>query len=252
MWEDGPISLQAYAQRESSPPVSAGGRVHGFCFGNASILLGVSLDNGAAGLPPRQSLSRDNLSALRVAGVEWLRFPGRAYHAPLSALQKYDYGYRVPDFLPRARLMTRALVSQRPNEDIAGIDVANTVLVNEEVTVDPGPPGTAKLVLDRPGRMDVMTDAAGRQLLVVSESYHAGWQAFTDGRRVRIIRAYGDFMAVPVAGGAHEVEFYFRPFSWLVGGYVSAAGAVALLLLLVVEWACWPRPRGASEHMHDS
>jgi hypothetical protein len=249
MWEDGPISLQAYLQRESSPPASAGGRVHGFQFGDASVLSGLAMDNGVAGLPPGRSLSRDNLNALRVAGVEWLRFPAPACQAMLPALQKYAYGYRILGFLPRARLMTQALLSQRPNVDIARIDVANTVLVNEDAAVDPGPPGVAKLILDRPGRIRVMTDAPARQLLVVSESYHAGWQAYSDGRRAQIIRAYGDFMAVPVAAGAHEIEFLFRPLSWRIGGYVSAAGVVALLLFLIVEWACWPRRHSASEHV---
>jgi hypothetical protein len=202
--------------------------------------LGISLDNGCAGLPPGQSLSRDQLNALRVASVEWLRFPTPAYDAMLPALQKFDYGYRIPDFLPRVRMMTHALMSGRPNEDIARIDVMKTVLVNEEAAVDPGLPGVAKLLLDRPGRIRVMTEAPARQLLVLSESFHAGWQAYSDGRRVPILRAYGDFMAVPVAAGAHEVEFVFRPFSWRIGGCVSAAGATALLLLLVVEWACWP------------
>ncbi len=243
MWEDGPTSLPGYLQRESSPPVSAGGRVHGFQFGNASVLLGLSLDNGATGMPPRQTLSRTNLPALRVAGVEWLRLPTSADDAMLPALQKYDYGYRVPNFLPRVRLMTRALLSQDPNEDIARIDVANTVLVNEQVTVDAGRPGTAKLVVDRPGRIGVMTDAPSRQLLVLSESYHSGWQAYSDGRRVPIVRAYGDFMAVPVDAGAHEVEFFFRPLSWRIGVCVSAAGAAALLLLFVIEWSCWRRRR---------
>ena len=249
IWEDGPISLQAFLQRELSPPVSAGGRVHGFRFGDASVLLGLSLDNGVAGLPPRQSLYRDDRAALRAAGVEWLRFPDSTFDATLPALQKYDYGYRIPDFLPRARLMTHALVSQRPNEEMAKLDVANIVLVNEEVAVDAGVPGTARLILDRPGRIRVMTDAPTRQLLVVSESYHAGWQAYEDGRQVRIVRAYGDFMAVPVAAGAHEIELVFRPLTWRIGGYVSAAGAVALLLFLIVEWACWPRKRSASEHV---
>ena len=243
MWEDGPISLQAYLRQESAPPVSAGGRVHGFRLGNASVLLGVSLDNGCAGLPPQQTLSRDNLGALRVAGVEWLRSPYRVDNATLRTLQKYDYGYRVLDFLPRVRLMTHTLLSQHPNEDIARIDVVNTVLVNEDVAVAPGLPGTAKLVLDRPGRIRVTTDSPSNQLLVVSESYHSGWQAYSDGRRVRIIRAYGDFMAVPVAAGTHEVEFFFRPLSWRIGRCVSAAGAAALLLLLLIEWSCWHRRR---------
>ena len=243
MWEDGPISLPAYLQRESAPPFSSGGRVHGFQFGNASVLSGIPLDNGAAGMPPRQTLSRDNLNTLRVAGVEWLRFPGSADNAMLPALKKYDYGYHVADFLPRVRLMTRALLSRNPNEDIARIDAADSVLVNEDITVNGGVPGTAKLVLDRPGRIRVATDAPSSQLLVLSESYHSGWQAYSDGRRIPILRAYGDFMAAPVAAGAHEVEFCFRPLSWRLGGYVSAAGAAALVLLLVIERACWRHRR---------
>ena len=87
----------------------------------------------------------------------------------------------MPGPLPRVRLVTHAVASQDPARDIQQIDVASTALTEYPVGLPAGSPGSVRLVKERPGRLELAVATRSRQLLVVSESYHTGWQAVVDG-----------------------------------------------------------------------
>ena len=91
-------------------------------------------------------------------------------------------GYASASALPRVRLVTNTQVSANPAQAIHQIDIRATALVDKAVEPLHGPPGTAVLVEDRPGRIIVETTSEGAQLLVLSENYHSGWQAVQEGR----------------------------------------------------------------------
>src|SRR5262249_30181362 len=78
------------------------------------------------------------------------------------------------------------------------------------------------------GDLDVSTIAPGRQLLVISESFHEGWRASVDGAPVPVLRAYGDYMACVVPAGEHRVRLHFEPTSYVVGRRVSALALAAI------------------------
>lgn len=69
----------------------------------------------------------------------------------------------------------------------------------------------ASLAEDRPGKIVVDVDAPDRQLLVISESYHTGWQSRIDGQAATIENVNSDFMGCVVEKGKHQVEFVFAP-----------------------------------------
>ncbi len=112
-------------------------------------------------------------------------------------------------------------------EDIYTVDVGTTGLVDKELALPEGTAGTAELIADRPGNIQVATQAETRQLLVVSESYHPGWRAAVNGAPVETYRVYGDFIGCVVAPGESAVRFTFAPDSWRYGSYLPSA-------------ACWP------------
>jgi hypothetical protein len=132
---------------------------------------------------------------------------------------------------PRFRLVGRALVSADPQADLDRIDIAATALVAAPLDLGGDRPGTATPVRDRPGWLEVETRAPSRQLLVVSESFHPGFEARVDGAPAPVLAAYGDFLAVPVPAGTHRVELRFRPRSFLLGAQVTTAALLAALLL---------------------
>ena len=54
--------------------------------------------------------------------------------------------------------------------------------------------GAARIVADLPGEIAVEVKAASRQLLVMSESFDAGWRAALDGQPLPVERVNGDFL----------------------------------------------------------
>ena len=139
----------------------------------------------------------------------------------------------------RARLVSRAVVSTAPEKDVKIIDVDSTVLVSHPFDLAPSRPGTARLQEDRPGRIAVDVEAPRRQLLVVSESYHDGWQVRVDGQAAALERVNGDFFGCLVEAGKHSVEFAFQPASLWWGRTVSLASLAVVLGMSLGPMAGW-------------
>jgi hypothetical protein len=130
----------------------------------------------------------------------------------------------IPAPLPRARLVTQAQVSQDAAADLLAIDVETTALVPEAVELDAGPPGEVRFLEEGAGTLALATDAPGRQLLVLSESFHEGWRVRIDGRPAERFRVYGDFLGCVVPPGRHELRWHFEPASFVQGARLSALG----------------------------
>jgi hypothetical protein len=130
--------------------------------------------------------------------------------------------------------------------DIEHIDLQRTALVDTALPALGGEPGTARMLVDRPGHFSVQTDAPGRQLLSISERFDAGWTATIDGRPASPVRVNGDFLGVVVESGAHIVELRYRPTPLARGRLVSLAGLVALIAGTFVML----RRRGQSRTAH--
>jgi uncharacterized membrane protein YfhO len=75
--------------------------------------------------------------------------------------------------------------------------------------------------------MTVTSAAAG--VLVTSEPYDPGWNAYINGERVTMLRANYLFRAIAVPAGEHTIEFRYEPVETRVGMAISA-----LTLLIVI------------------
>jgi hypothetical protein len=196
--------------------------------------LGYSRADGYAGLAPAKQLDYRQVAALRVAGVGWVQW--NASTAGIAGLepQSNESTWRaVPRPLDRVRLVAQAQLSRAPAHDITAISLETSALVQSPLALPPGPPGNATLVNDRPGRLTVYVDCPASRLLVISESYHPGWQVTIDGRLDRVLRVNGDFLGCVVPGGKHEVRLAFRPASLRWGLLVSLVGLLLTMLLTV-------------------
>lgn len=217
---------------------------------NIVIMNGIRIPWGYCGLVPRREL--DYLSglrpqALRAAGIRWVCIREQLCRVPDGQDSQGSRWHRVPDPTPRARLVTRALRSDNPREDIELTDVSSVALVASPLDLRDSEPGQAMISDDRPGSIDVRTSAPSKQLLIVSESYHQGWQAKLDGRPVPIIRVYGDFMGCLVEQGQHRVELRFRPRSRIIGTWLSATALVLMALQFGLTGRFWGRTRRSLE-----
>ena len=203
------------------PPGPVHGRIATDDRPNLGVMVHERVVGGYVGLTPRRRLDYDQTPALRIAEASWTQ-------------EKPGPWRPIPDPLPRARLVSRAVASDDPGAEVDRIDPAAVAVVPKPLELGGGKPGSARIVADRPGRVRITTRSETRQLLVLSESYHNGWRLTVDGREQPAIRVYGDFLGAVVDPGHHEVDFTFRPRSLSMGLATSAAGLLLLLVLMTV------------------
>ena len=199
-------------------------RSHGLHVGNRLLLAGFRRADGYVGLEPIQKLDYSQSAALRIAGVHW---------------RAVDDGWNaVGDPLPRARLVTKILNDRDgplPPEAATTLDAA---LVDEPLDLPPGEPGSTELLRDEPGDIEIATNTPDQQLLVVTESFHPGWQGRVDGQSVPVLRVNRDFLGCVVGAGQHRVEIRFRPASLRLGAMLSSLGLGLIVGLVgLAQWA---------------
>lgn len=80
-------------------------------------------------------------------------------------------------------------------------------------------------------------------LMVVSEPYASGWNAYVDGRKVEILRTNHALRGVPIPAGDHLVVMKYEPKSLRIGLWTT--GLTSIAMLGVWAWALvdWRRTR---------
>ena len=210
-----PLPIASVVDLDPPPPPEAARTKGGT---NLLMMRGLSQFDGYGSLRPRRVLDGNRTAALRIAGVGHVRD------------QSVPGAWRmVPEPLPIARLVTRAVVSRDPNGDLETIDPEATALVDRPLSLSVGVPGRARIDHRGTTEIDLSVEADSRQLLVLAESHHPGWRAEVDGRAAEVLPAYGDLMACVVEPGSHRVRFRFAPMSLRVGRLGSVVG-IALIL----------------------
>ena len=192
--------------------------------------------DGYAGLEPARRLDYRTLPALRAAGVRMVH--RSAAERPLAGLEPGPGNWAlVPEPRPRAWLVARAERSNDPQSDIGQIDLETAALVERPVELWNGPRGEARIVSDRPGNVQLVTAAETRQLLVLAERHHHGWQATLDDAPWPVERVNGDFLGCVVPPGEHRVAFAFRPASLRWGKALSCIGLLVLAACCLGRYA---------------
>lgn len=87
----------------------------------------------------------------------------------------------------------------------------------------PGIRGKAEVLKNRNGYLKLAVSLDQEGWIFWSQTWYPGWRArIDDGGLVDVIPANYLFQAVPVPAGEHQVEFVYRPASYLWGGGVTA------------------------------
>ncbi|MBI2953874.1 MAG: YfhO family protein [Chloroflexi bacterium] len=144
--------------------------------------------------------------------------------------------------LPRAFMVYKVNVATSPDEELR---LANAIEPRSEVVLQKvpplalpqtAPPDTMVTIVQRQaGRMDLKTSSAENGLLVLSETFYPGWQAFVDGRPVEVLRANYLLQAVPLEKGARSVEFVYAPAGLKTGLIVSLLSAALAIVVVVAS-----------------
>ena len=196
----------------------------------SAVLAGFRVVPIAVGLHPRLTLPLNNRTVQRIAGVNWAGTPA---------------GWeKVASTMPRARLVAQALPSADIARDVSTIDISRVALVEHLRNPLTGEPGSARVIVDRSGDLEVETTAGGSQLLVLTERFHEGWRVTEDGHSGETARVYGDYLGAYVQRGTHRTVFAFKPKSLRDGLRLSLVG---LVLLLSTTAILWRRATGRAE-----
>ena len=209
--------------------------------GNQITLAGWHRADGYAGLEPARQLDYRHLAALRAAAVHWV-LRGETTADIEGLVQSDERWARVPQPLPRVRMVSRVRWTGDPASDLPRIDPETTALCEVPLVLGKSTPGTATLLSDRPGNLHIRCDCSGPQMLVVAESFHPGWQATVDGKPQRPLRVNGDFLGCLVTPGRHRVTLEFRPDS-LRRGWIATWAGLALVSVCFVGYRFGRHPR---------
>ncbi|MGH9370764.1 MAG: hypothetical protein ACRD15_04460, partial [Vicinamibacterales bacterium] len=162
---------------------------------NLLVMQGYRLTSGYVGLVPATRHPLESDIALRLSGTRWVFTPDGSRHPAAGGVD-------------RVRLL-----------DEQGH----------------GSTGSARLTVDRPGRLIAQVDAPGRRILAFTERFHDGWSATIDGAPLQMVPVEGDFLGCLVEGGVHRVNLRFLPRSFVYGAILSAMGAVLLAGVLIAR-----------------
>jgi len=72
-----------------------------------------------------------------------------------------------------------------------------------------------------PNKISIKTNSQNDNILFLSDTYYPGWEAFVDGQKTEILKAFYSFRAVVVPSGAHTVNFVYNPAAFDIGRLVS-------------------------------
>ncbi len=186
---------------------------------NIGLIESSRLVGGYVALTPFKVLDYHRPKAIQVAGARW-------------ELDARKWSQFAVNPLPRVRLVTLAQISRDPKNDLELIDPTTTALVASAMNLPSGLAGDAEITIDRPGQIEVRTTCSARRLLVVSESYHSGWEAEIHGRPTSLLRVNGDFFGCVVEPGVGVIRFRFNPASARIGRSITLASLVIAVGLL--------------------
>src|SRR5439155_17616069 len=109
-----------------------------------------------------------------------------------------------------------------------------TLPVDPGIEPSGGPPGTATWHQVTPEELRIHVNGTSDSLVVIRNSFGAGWTSSVDGQPARLLGADYLLQAVPVPAGTHDVELVYR--DPRIGQGLAASGLV---------WLAWAVALGA-------
>lgn len=150
-------------------------------------------------------------------------------------------------FLPRAYVPRHAIVVPKPIEQLRALrspnfDPRDVAYIDRSLAAGGQTPieGTAKIVKDLPCEVTIAVDMKTPGVVVLSDMWFPGWNAYVNESRSPVMRANHAIRAVEVPRGKSTLVFRYQPESFAVGARLTALGGAALAVWLVgVVWLRW-------------
>ena len=155
----------------------------------------------------------------------------RAYWVP-SALRVSSEEEAADTLQRNANQLHETVVLELGPHDVLPYDIQAGEAPSAQVDRRTTPTRTrCQLVEETAGRIEILVEAEAPGVLVLTDSYASGWSAEVDGEWSRIFPANVLFRGIPVSAGTHSVVFEYTPWNVYLGGLVSVATLLALIVL---------------------
>ena len=193
---------------------------------------------------------------LDLAAVRWFVLPGALRRSQLDAARAFveaaglvrrefaDPGvglYENPRALPRAYVTYRAVSApdtatllerlSRDDFDPLALSYVEGEPGFAAAATAPARGAPARITRDEETVIEIEAELEAPGLLVLADSYAAGWRVQVDGAPASARPANFLFRGVPVPAGRHRVRFEYRPRSVTVGAAASLGGGALLAVL---------------------
>jgi hypothetical protein len=176
---------------------------------------------------------------LDLLGVRYVIFRGSPWTNAHPAFQAPDYWVlENPSALPRVFVpgqvqlvpdkLTRLQHLASPE-----FEPRSLALVETPIQLPRRCHGTAELLAELPSRLTIAAHMETPGLLVLTDRWDKGWQAFVDGKPTPILRVDHALRGVILPAGSARVEFRYAPASFAWGLRLSG---LAGLILLAWSW----------------
>jgi Bacterial membrane protein YfhO len=100
----------------------------------------------------------------------------------------------------------------------------------------PGPGDAVEITAYAPDTVTLRASAGGARLVVLTDVYYPGWDAFVDGSSARLLRVDYALRGVVIGPGQHIIQFVFRPKSLRYGMIISLTTSLVVLAAASFVW----------------
>ncbi|RJQ25330.1 hypothetical protein C4577_06015 [Candidatus Parcubacteria bacterium] len=150
--------------------------------------------------------------------------------------------YENKESFPRAFLVNNYKVIKQEEEILKTLfnnsfDLSKEVILEEEPNIESSkkiPAGEAKIIRYMPNSIDVTVNAVSSSILLLTDNYYPGWEAYIDGNKTKIYRGNYTFRAVIVPKGQHNVKFVYNPLSFRIGVFLAILGLLGIVGFTVI------------------
>jgi hypothetical protein len=199
-------------------------------------------------LPPADTLQLSPV--LDMVGVQFVIFRGQPPPGVTPKFQSPDYWIlENQSAQPRAFVPRQVEVVADGNQmlyqlGLPEFDPRKVAYVEEPVSLPSECRGNVRVTEEIPTRIVANAQMETPGLMVLADSWNAGWRAYLNGRSVRILRTNYAVRGVVLPAGSATIEFRYQPAS-ATCGFCLAGGAAVILLgwLGIVLWSRRERAR---------
>lgn len=125
-----------------------------------------------------------------------------------------------PSFDPREKVVLSA--ESVPAEASAPLETISAAKA--------GPAESARITLYESQRVVIEAETGAPAILMLNDTNYPGWRATLNGKPTPVLQANYLFRGIVLPAGRHVVEFSYQPNSLRLGGLISIAGLVALMV----------------------